>query len=346
MPKNCSNCNASQPIKLKQKWYCANCGQRLAGEDASEIKTPASPITNAQPIQSSMSHQHSTKRVQIPISEVGETITSSSYSENLPKKMTERRLAHAKRSSKHRSISKFTHQNRKSLQNPTNPRRINPNHSYNVAQDFRLRQRKPKPVVLLTPQAGLSKFSKQDIKRLTTSSHPKPVRKLSGWLSNHRGLVLTTPIALIALVVTAYVSYLNIPSLSLRVAAARAGITNASLPSHLPSGFSYSGPVSKTGRGEIKAQAVSKNGGTLTITEKTTGYIDPDSLLESYVKPLAGCQVDINQCVNRYDQNGGLTIFVFNGRDAIWVFGNVLYTINGQDTTLQPDQILSLAASF
>lgn len=144
---------------------------------------------------------------------------------------------------------------------------------------------------------------------------------------------VTAGIALLLL--GGYFTYLNMPNLSVRVAAARAGI-DAGYPSYHPSGYSLSGPVAyENGKVEIK---YASNGSpqSFLLSQQTSGW-DSNTVLEEYVKPKAGENYAVTS-------ERGLTIYTWNS-DAAWVSGGILYTISG-DSNLSPDQIRHMAVSM
>lgn len=132
-----------------------------------------------------------------------------------------------------------------------------------------------------------------------------------------------------------YFTYLNMPNLSVRVAAARAGI-DASYPSYRPSGYSMAGPVAyDSGKVDMKFAA---NGSpqSFKLSQERSGW-DSVTVLEDYVAPKAGENYAVTS-------EGGLTIYTWNG-NAAWVSGGILYTVSG-DSNLSPDQIRQMAASM
>jgi len=132
-----------------------------------------------------------------------------------------------------------------------------------------------------------------------------------------------------------YFTYLNMPNLSVRVAAAQAGI-DASYPSYRPSGYSISGPVAyKSGQVQMKFAA---RGGpqSFTLVQERSGW-DSEAVLENYVTPKAGQDYSITR-------DSGLTVYTW-GENAAWISGGILYTVNG-DAPLAPDQIRRMATSL
>lgn len=142
--------------------------------------------------------------------------------------------------------------------------------------------------------------------------------------------------ATFALVLMAgYLTYLNMPSLSVRVAAAQAGI-DANYPQYRPDGYSLRGPVAYN-QGEV-AMTFGANGGAkdFTIKQAKSGW-DSSAVLDNYITPRAGASYI------PYTERG-LTIYTYDG-NAAWVNGGILYTIEG-DAPLSSEQIRRIATSF
>jgi hypothetical protein len=159
------------------------------------------------------------------------------------------------------------------------------------------------------------------------AKHPAKVK--------HNRVLRFASVGVALFIVAGYFTYLSMPNLSVRVAAAQAGI-DASYPSYRPSGYSLSGPVAFND-GEVSMK-FAMNGGNqnFTLTQEKSGW-DSAAVQSNYVIPAAGAEYDVTQ-------SGGLTIFRY-GKDAAWVNDNILYTIKG-DASLTPDQIQRIATSL
>ena len=132
-----------------------------------------------------------------------------------------------------------------------------------------------------------------------------------------------------------YFTYINMPSLSVRVAAAQAGI-NASYPEYRPDGYSLRGTVAYK-EGEVSMQFGANAGPqNFTVTQAKSSY-DSVAVLDNHVKPASGDQY------TTYNERG-LTIYTY-GSNAAWVNGGILYTING-DAPLSGEQIRRIATSL
>lgn len=137
------------------------------------------------------------------------------------------------------------------------------------------------------------------------------------------------------LMIAGYFTYINMPNLSVRVAAVQAGV-DASYPNYRPSGYSLSGPVAYE-NGEVR-MAFASNGTDqgFTLTQAKSGW-DSSAVLDNYVEPKAGDDYTTTT-------SGGLTIYSWGG-NAAWVSKGILYTVDG-DAPLSPDQVQRMAASL
>lgn len=140
--------------------------------------------------------------------------------------------------------------------------------------------------------------------------------------------------ALAVLLLAGYFTYINLPNLSVRVAAAQAGI-DASYPEYRPDGYRLSGVNYNKGSVSLKFAA---NAGpqSFVITQQQTAW-DSTAVKENYVAPNWGN--DVMSYAER-----GLTIYAHEG-NAAWVNGGILYTISG-DAPLSSSQVRSIATNL
>ncbi|HET8884131.1 MAG TPA: hypothetical protein VFM68_01530 [Candidatus Saccharimonadales bacterium] len=141
--------------------------------------------------------------------------------------------------------------------------------------------------------------------------------------------------SLALMMLAGYFTYLNMPNLSVRVAAAQAGF-DATYPGYHPDGYRVDGPVAyNDGWVSMKFTA---NGGSqnFTVKQEKSGW-DSSALLAKYVEPSSdGGYVPYNE--------QGLTVYVFDN-NAAWVNDGVRYTIEG-NAPLSSSQILAIATSM
>lgn len=153
-----------------------------------------------------------------------------------------------------------------------------------------------------------------------------------GSLFAARGL-RTATVALSMVVLTGYVTYLNYPNLTLRVAANRANI-EAAMPGYIPSGYSFSGPIAHS-PGQLVINFQDK-AGNISLSQSETRW-DSQSLLENKIRLSASTY-------DTYRENG-LTIYTYDGRYAAWINSGILYEIESENE-LNPDEIIRMASSL
>lgn len=191
---------------------------------------------------------------------------------------------------------------------------------------------KQKPIV--APIVKSSRDIKEEaIEAALAKPMLKPVRK--SFFKRHPRFISVTSISIVIVLLGGYLTYVNIPSLSVKVAAVQAGI-NATYPDYRPDGYSLNGPVTFSD-GEVTINFAANTGSTkFTITQKKSPF-DSLAVLDNIVRKDVG---------EKYitSQEGGLTIYTYNG-NAAWVNAGILYTIKG-DAPLSGEQIRRIATSL
>lgn len=142
--------------------------------------------------------------------------------------------------------------------------------------------------------------------------------------------------ALALIVLGGYLTYLNMPGLSIRVAAVQAGI-DANLPEYHPSGYRFNGPITFT-NGEV-ALDYQANGGphSYNVTQKSSDW-DSQAVLDNYVLDQSDGNYNIHS-------TQGLTVYTF-GTKAVWVNRGILHEVDYSNAPLSYDQIERIAASM
>lgn len=148
-------------------------------------------------------------------------------------------------------------------------------------------------------------------------------------------VMLALSCAAVAVFAIVYFVNLNMPDISLKVAAMQTGI-NASYPGYVPRDYNVSSITSENG----KITIVFRNSAAdseFTVVEESSSW-DSNALLKNYVK---------NEYGDNYTtvREQGLTIYV-SGSNATWVNGGVLYKINAGNGVLTSKQIKSIAVSL
>ncbi len=145
--------------------------------------------------------------------------------------------------------------------------------------------------------------------------------------------VAMTSVALLFL--GGYLTYINIPNLSVRIAAASTGI-DASLPSYQPAGYRIHGPISYQD-GEVNVNYKSNNSSQgYKITQRPTDW-DPIATLDNYVESDSKNDYQIHSVQ-------GLTVYTYN-KKAVWVNGGILHIIAG-NAPLSNQQVEHIVASM
>ena len=137
------------------------------------------------------------------------------------------------------------------------------------------------------------------------------------------------------LLIAGYFTYVNMPNLSVRVAAAQAGI-DASYPEYRPVGYRLNGPVSFQD-GQVSMNFASNSSSVAFALNQSESNWDSSALLEKYVNPRSKGNYATYS-------DAGLTIYTY-GTDAAWVNGGILYTVEG-DASLSNEQIRRIATSM
>ncbi len=185
----------------------------------------------------------------------------------------------------------------------------------------------------LSASLSATAIKAEAIKTAVANTHKKPL--LRGRIQPRQRAVSILSATLAVMLIGGYVTYLNMPSLSVRVAAAQAGI-DANYPNYRPDGYSLNGPVTYAdGRVSMNFKA---NAGVqdFTVTQSKSGW-DSNAVLDNYVAPKAGSSYI------PYTERG-LTIYTYDN-NAAWVNGGILYTVEG-DAPLSSEQIRRIATSL
>lgn len=136
------------------------------------------------------------------------------------------------------------------------------------------------------------------------------------------------------IVLGGYLTYLNMPNLSVRVAAAQSGVA-AHFPEYRPDGYRFDGPIAySTGEVTVKFQSNGSNLG-YEIKQKSSNW-DSQAVLDNYVTKKSSSYLTYSE--------QGLTVYTY-GSDAAWVNGGVFYTLEG-NAPLSNEQVLHIASSM
>jgi len=193
----------------------------------------------------------------------------------------------------------------------------------------KLAQRKAPKVTQTSSDLKKALISEQMNQPIDRKSRLKAERKAARTRRRFTAPTLVTA-ALAIMVLGGYFTYVSMPSISVRVAAARAGI-DAHTP-YAPSGYSIDGPVAYA-PGRVTINYKSNGGGNgYSLTQETNewGNDAMSSLVDS----------------NDYTtiESGRTTIYRY-GNKAAWISNDILFTLNGNDS-LGDDQITRIVESM
>ena len=148
-------------------------------------------------------------------------------------------------------------------------------------------------------------------------------------------VMLALSCAAAAVFAIVYFVNLNMPDISLRVAAMQTGI-NASYPNYVPRDYSVSSITSEDSKVTMEFQN-SNTGDAFTLVEEASSW-DSNALMSNYVKNEFGDSYTVVR-------EQGLTIYI-SGNNAAWANGGIVYKINTTAGSLTNKQIKSIATSL
>lgn len=193
-------------------------------------------------------------------------------------------------------------------------------------------------------QPSAKELKDQAIKKALAAAETSDLQQQSTRIKNNRldkihfgfgRVMLALACTTAAVFAIVYFVNLNMPDISLRVAAMQTGI-NASYPSYVPRGYNITSITSEEGK-IVLDFANSDPAGAFTLVEEKSSW-DSSALLSNYVQP---------EWQDSYTtiREQGITIYI-NGNNAAWVNGGIVYKINTTAGTLTNKQIRSIAVSM
>ena len=150
-----------------------------------------------------------------------------------------------------------------------------------------------------------------------------------------RSFAITACMAVISLGLLGYLVALNMPDISVRVAAMQTGIEKI-YPSYVPSNYRLDGLV-KEDAGRVTMNFKNEDGKKFILMEEKSSW-DSAAVLSNYVKKNWGDNYSIAK-------GQGLTIYI-SGSNAAWVNGGVFYTISNEDGSLTATDLHDIAVSL
>lgn len=341
MPKTCQGCGKNQTIEINQKRYCANCGEPRPHAQSVRANGPSA---TAPPKADTLPHVLDLSSVAPPVPKASSPAQSVHGHREapaiaaiapLPTQRADKhihRQARAKATPRHPKIGKFSLEQISAASSEESgaarvakspPKAMAPNHIYQI-NSLEETPRIPQPEKAINSKGPslLEKLAvsiKDNLKFITRRRQVAPV------------------LAVLAIVVAlgGYITYLNVPTIAVRIAASRAGV-EAQLPNYRPPGYALDGLVDYS-QGQLTIRFNAENDrGYVNLSQRRTQW-DPQTLLENYVTPKSANFIPFNQ--------NGLTIYIYEGNNAAWINNGIFYTLEGENQ-LSQDQILKMAASL
>ena len=172
-------------------------------------------------------------------------------------------------------------------------------------------------------------------KKMASSQKTKKTKSMGKMRFGFGRVMLALSCATAAVFAIAYFVNLNMPDISLRVAAMQTGI-NATYPSYVPRDYSVSGITSENGRVVLEFRHTNSDD-KFTLEEEASTW-DSNALLNNFVKETYRDEYTIIR-------EQGLTIYI-SGSNAAWVNGGIVYKLKAADGVLTNKQIRSIAVSL
>jgi len=181
--------------------------------------------------------------------------------------------------------------------------------------------------------ASAKEVKEQAIAKALAAPKPKPVKRKKDTKQRKRWFIIGGSV--LVLLIALFAVYKLVPSISVSIASARAGI-QATYPEYTPDGFALSQPVDAQD-GEVSLKFMSNsNNNFYTITQTRSSW-DSSAVLDNVVTPAAGADYVTTR-------ERGLTIYTYESA-AVWVNGGILYSIDSK-APLSGDQIRKIATSL
>jgi hypothetical protein len=135
------------------------------------------------------------------------------------------------------------------------------------------------------------------------------------------------------LVIGGFVTYLNLTNIQVHVASMKAGF-HVSMPSFKPTGYALNGGVKA--QDGLATLSFRSGDSAYTVAQEPSDW-NSTTLLDQTTAERGKPTQTV--------QSNGRIIYIYNGTDATWVNGGVLYKVSG-NATLDTNEIVSLATSM
>lgn len=167
----------------------------------------------------------------------------------------------------------------------------------------------------------------------TSTSHKEEFNNTQK--SNKKKITTIASSIIIAVFVSGFLIYQNIPNIALKTASSKIGFS-ATIPSYKPSGFSLEESV-KYQTGSVILNFRSNSDDRNYVIEQTKSEFDSASLLNNYL-------VSDNKEYQTQISNGR-TVYIYDGTSATWVDGGIWYKLT-DNAHLSNEQLLKIVSSI
>ena len=201
----------------------------------------------------------------------------------------------------------------------------------------RLAARKAPAPNQLSAQELKDRAIQQALRRVASMedvSDVRTLRKTKKFWQKKKVAVAAT-VAVLSLAVLGYLVSVNLPDISVRVAAIHSGI-DKSYPSYVPANYRLDG-LAKEEQGRITMAFKNDQGQRFSLVEEKSSW-DSAAVLSNYVSEKWGEDYSVAK-----DQ--GLTIYI-SGSSAAWVNGGVFYLIIDESDALNSSDLHDIAVSL
>ncbi len=198
----------------------------------------------------------------------------------------------------------------------------------------RMAARKAEAPQALTAQELKDRAIQQALRKVSTMNADSQEKESQQVLPKKRFAIMAG-FAVIAVIVLGYLVSINLPDISVRVAAMHSGIEKI-YPSYLPSSYRLDGLV-KEENGRVTMAFKNDLGDKFTLMEEKSSW-DSSAVLSNYVIKNWGMSYSVTK-------GQGLMIYI-SGSRAAWVNGGVFYVINDDSGTLSSANLHDIAVSL